>query len=442
MTSPSPPRPSVLVISRHGLGGNLAGTSIRALELARTLTAHADVTLAGTGEPPSSCEGIPCLGYEAQHPSALRGAIAAADVIVTMPQWPPLMRLLRRAPGRIVYDLYVPEALETIGGFPGQRPLLRHAFTEYALDRCLEAMRHGDLMLCASEGQRDLYLGAMLAARLLPAARYAVDPSLRSLIDVVPFGLPESPAVPTGVGGPRTHIPGIGPNDEIVLWNGGIWPWLDPGTAIRAIAALQSERPDVHLVFMGTSNALPAVRATEAASAIASELGLLGRRVHFHDGWVPYDQRSDWLLEADCAFYAHHDHLETRFAFRTRLLDCFWARLPVACTTGDDLARQVEQAGAGAVFAPGDVDGAAAALTALLDAGRDAYADPLATLAARHRWDRVAAPLTAFVTGAATTPTSRAPRRAIRPGELGRRAFYVAMRRGLDLVGMRDRPRL
>ena len=436
----------ILVVSQDSLDGALGGTSIRALELAKVLTAVGEVTLAGTGTPPATLAGIACVGYEPQHPSALRAPIDAADLIVAMPQWPPLMRLLRRARARVVFDLYVPEALETIGGFPGQRPLLRHLFTEYAIDRCTEALRIGDHFICASEGQRDLYLGVMLAERLIPASRYEADPSLRSLIDVVPFGVAAEPATRSG-SGIRGQIDSIGASDEVVLWNGGVWPWLDPQTAIRAVAQLAAGRTTrLHLVFMGASDALPARRATEDAHTLAAKLGVLGSHVHFHAGWVPYSERADWLLDADAALYAHHDQLETRFAFRTRLLDCFWARLPIVCTSGDELADRVQREGAGAVFAPGDVDGAAAALADVLNGGRERYADALAALADEYRWERAAAPLVAFATASPASSgaaaLARSPRRFTRPGVAARRTAYAVLRRGLDLVGLRDRPRL
>ncbi len=65
-----------------------------------------------------------------------------------------------------------------------------------------------------------------------------------------------------------------------------------------------------------------------------------------------YEQRADWLLEADCVLSAHADHLETRFAFRTRLLDAIWAGLPIVCTGGDDLAEQVERDGSARSWLP------------------------------------------------------------------------------------------
>ena len=79
------------------------------------------------------------------------------------------------------------------------------------------------------------------------------------------------------------------------------------------------------------------------AVARAEELGLRDRVVFFNEGWVPYEQRGAYLLEADLGVSAHFDDLESRFAFRTRLLDCFWAGLPVVTTVGR-LARRPRRA--------------------------------------------------------------------------------------------------
>ena len=76
----------------------------------------------------------------------------------------------------------------------------------------------------------------------------------------------------------------------------------------------------------------PPPRPPREARATAEALGLLGSVVLFNDSWVPYEERGAWLNDADCALSLHHDHLETRYAFRTRVLDCFWASLPIVCT--------------------------------------------------------------------------------------------------------------
>jgi glycosyltransferase involved in cell wall biosynthesis len=431
--------PRVLVIAPDRLEGQVAGTGIRALELARVLSATADVTLAGVGDPPAEVAGLPCVGYHPQAPGALDRALGAADVVVAGPQWPPLMRRLRRSGARLLFDLYVPEAIETVGGFPGDRRAVRALLTQLAIDRQLDALRSGSGFVCAGERQRDLLLGAMLAERLIDPVRHDADPSLRSVLDVVPFGLPEEPAA-AAADGPRGAFPDrIGPDDEVVLWNGGLWPWLDAETAIRAVVRLAERRPSVRLVFMGAARQLPARRAAERAKALAAELGALDRIVLFNEAWVPYARRADWLCAAACAISTHEDHLETRFAFRTRLLDCFWARLPVVCTTGDDLADVVEREDGGRAVPPRDVAAAAAALEAVLDHGRDAYAPALGRIAARYTWPVAARPLVRMV----TTDPPPAPRLPyLRPAHVARREGYLAARTLLNAVGLRDWPRL
>ena len=70
--------------------------------------------------------------------------------------------------------------------------------------------------------------------------------------------------------------------------------------------------------------------------------------MHFNPGWVPYDEREAYLVEADLGVCAHHDHLEARFSFRTRVLDHFWAGLPSVLTGGDAMGELVERRGLGA----------------------------------------------------------------------------------------------
>ena len=430
--------PRLLVVAAERLDGQVAGTSIRALELARALRSDAQVRLAAVGTPPAEIDGMPCVAYHPQDPSGLSDALESADAVISLPRWPLYMRTLRRSGARLIFDLYVPEALETAGGFPGDRPRLRRLLTAFAVDRLVEALRCGDHFVCASEKQRDLWLGAMLAERLIDQARLDADPSLRSVVDVVPFGLPSTPARASGAGGARRRF-AIGEDDEIVLWNGGLWPWLDPDTAIRAVGALAQRRPGVRLVFMGAAQQVPAQRTAERAQALAAELGLLDRVVFFNDEWVPYEQRADWLLEADCALSTHEDHLETRFAFRTRVLDCFWARLPIVCTGGDDLGDVVARHELGAAIEPGDVEGAATALASVLDAGKPSFEPRLAEVAARYTWDEVVEPLRRQL---AAPRSPRVARRAPSPAQAARNGLYLAGRRALNLAGARDWPRL
>jgi hypothetical protein len=127
---------------------------------------------------------------------------------------------------------------------------------------------------------------------------------------------------------------------------------------------------------------------------------------------------------------AHHDHLESRFAFRTRILDYLWAGLPVVTTGGDVLGELVERRGLGAAVAPGDAEGFARACLALLDddGARAAATDAVRKAAEELRWSRVTAPLVSWC--ADPPPVSqgrdRAAAVALMLGSFGQQTLQVA----------------
>src|SRR3954471_15381947 len=225
------PRPRVLVISADRVGADMAGTGIRATELARALTDVADVRLAGVDSWDASGLGVPVVGYSLRSPEALDAPIAGADAIVAQPQWPHLSRRLVRSGARLVFDLYTPEPLEVLE----RRPRLRRLVSALTEDRIADALRTGHHFLCASEKQRDLWVGMMLGERLLRPRLYDRDASLDERLAVVPFGVEDAPPVRRGTP-VRDRFPAIAAGDEVVLWNGGIWNWFDAPTAIRAVA--------------------------------------------------------------------------------------------------------------------------------------------------------------------------------------------------------------
>ena len=188
----------------------------------------------------------------------------------------------------------------------------------------------------------------------------------------------------------------------MLLWPGGIWNWFDPLTVIDAVADLARRRDDVRLFFLGQRHPnphVPEMRMATLATARAEELGLRDRVVFFHEGWIPYEQRGAYLLEADVGVSAHFDDLESRFAFRTRLLDCFWAGLPVVTTTGDVLGDLVERRGLGRAVQPRDISAWVHALETLLDdeAAREEARHALADVREEFFWPRVVEPLRRLV---------------------------------------------
>jgi len=388
----------VLIVANDVVGRQMAGPGIRCFEFARQLAGGGhQVTLAAPGR--GDLEGEPFAIVEATG-ARIQQLGSTHDVAVVqgfaLEQFPTL-----RHPGlRLVVDLYDPFPLALLEQFAAEPMPRRQGEHTSTLAAAHTQLRAGDFFLCASEQQRDFWLGALTAMGRVNPATHTDDRRLRRLIDVVPFGLPEAAPVATGPG-PRGTIPGIAPGDLLLLWGGGIYNWFDPLTLIRAVARLTPTLPRLRLLFLSTTHPnpnVPAMWMLGAARRLAEELGLTGRHVFFNDSWVPYSERANWLLEADIGVSTHFDHIETRFAFRTRILDYLWAGLPILCTAGDTLAEMVSRSGLGLTVPPEDVDAASSALARLGGdpALRRACADQVRAEAQRLTWDRCTAPLVRF----------------------------------------------
>ncbi len=315
--------------------------------------------------------------------------------------------VLRSTDKVVVVDLYDPFHLEQLELSRDKDAAERWASTSSATAQLNAQLARGDFFVCASAKQRDFWLGQLAAVGRLNPRTYDEDETLTSLIDVAPFGLPaEAPAHTEAV--LKGVVPGIGPEDEVVLWGGGIYNWFDPLTLVRAIDLLRRRRPAVRLFFLGLAHPnplVPSMRMATEARRLAGELGLVGSHVFFNEGWVPYDKRQSYLLEADLGVSTHLDHLETAFSFRTRILDYIWASLPIVTTEGDALADLVTGEGLGSSVPPGDTEALEEALFLLLSdqASRDSCHDRLVALRPTLVWAEALKPLLDFC---------RRPRRA------------------------------
>jgi hypothetical protein len=196
--------------------------------------------------------------------------------------------------------------------------------------------------------------------------------------------------------------PGIGTDDTLLLWGGGIWEWFDPLTLLRAMANIREQRPDIKLFFLGRGHPntrdVPEMLMYERAVALADELGLTNTTVFFNDQWVPYSERANYLLEADIGVSMHFDSTETTFAFRTRVLDYLWAGLPMIVSGGDTLSKLVDEHDLGCVVPTEDVGAVAAAILALAadPQRRERRAESMAQARAQFTWERALQPLVAF----------------------------------------------
>lgn len=359
------PTVKVAVVTQDVIGERLAGPAIRAVAMGRALVSEGHDVRVHSADAASSPLDIVV-------PGSLSSADAAAtarwaDVVVVQGDVLDARPALGRGSGTMVCDLYDPFELEGLVRGVDLPVEARYSATRRALSVLSGQLARGDLFLCASERQRLFWLGHLDAAGRVNPATYDADPTLASLLVVVPFGIEDE--APTRDGpGLRGEVEGLDDASRILLWGGGIYDWLDPLPLIDAVAELAPEIPELRLVFMGTAHPNPAVRpptmlgeARRLAAARDVEHAVL-----FHDGWVPYEQRHNVLLDAEVGVSGHRPHIETLLAYRTRILDYIWAGLPVLTTAGDALGDLVAAEGLGAVVPPSDPAAVASALRGLL----------------------------------------------------------------------------
>jgi hypothetical protein len=198
----------VVVATPDVVGERMAGPGIRVTYFARELAK------------------IPGVNVTIVDRDGPREAFRRADVLIGQPA----RGFFKRKRGqKVVYDLFDPMVLE-LRELYGAAPSLRqrvHLAAEWT--RLQFALAHADLLICAASQQRDFY--AQLQWSDVPWIE-------------VPFGIDISEVKKC----PPVH-------DNIVVWGGGVWEWLDPKTAIDAVVALNRDGFRCRLLFLGRTAA-------------------------------------------------------------------------------------------------------------------------------------------------------------------------------------------
>lgn len=342
----------------------MAGPGIRAWHLAGELAKHFPTTLVAKREG----SGLPDAGVtllEHGSPEA-RAALRSASVLVGQPA-----RGFgkRRAGQKIVYDLFDPTVLELrelYGATPSPRQRVHLAAEWWRLS---SALRSADLLMCAAARQRHFY----------EALQSTDTPWIE-----VPFGIDPDEI--------RTCAKST---DNIVVWGGGVWEWLDPATAVEAVLRVNSEGVRARLLFLGRTrpNISLADRGRDDRFDALLERG--GSLVSANEQWVPYRERLAWLRSGRIAIMLHRRTAEAEYSIRTRLFDAIAAGTPVVATAGGFAADLVESEGLGIVVPPEDASAVADAIRRLLtdDEIYSRCVKNLERIRPRYVWEVVTRPL-------------------------------------------------
>lgn len=407
MTAPG--RIRVLVVTSDLIGAKMAGPAIRAWNMCEQLAYRNDVRLVASMRPGRASTRFDVLHAPDDH--AMREHEEWADVILIQGYVLQQFRSLAQTDKILVADIYDPLHLEQLEQARTARFEEWNAHVIGAADVLNAQIARADYLLCASDKQRDFWLGQLAAVGRVNAMTYEADNTLRELIDVAPFGL--DPLIPE-----QQHhaikgtIPGIGPDDKVLLWGGGIYDWFDTDTLLHAMARVSQTHSDARLFFLGAAHpnpGVPMMKAQVRTLELANSLGLTDRVVFFNREWVALDDRHNYLLDADAGVSTHYEHIETSFSFRTRILDYLWAGLPMVTTRGDGFADLIENSPLGATVPERDVDALAGAIIKVLydEDFRDTVRKNIADAREQFAWSRALAPLVAFCTAPKAAPDRR-----------------------------------
>jgi GT2 family glycosyltransferase/glycosyltransferase involved in cell wall biosynthesis len=390
----------ILVITGDTLGAKMAGPALRAWKISEALSAEHEVRLVTWTAANRDSDAFEVHHVDLQNERQMRVHEQWADIIFFQGYALKHFTTLQQSSKIMVADIYDPMHLEQLEqGREHGRVRWNHQVAS-ATDVLNQQLERADFFLCASERQRLFWLGQLAALGRINPDNYAADDKLDNLIALAPFGLDSNPPVKTRPA-LRGVVPGIGENDKVVIWGGGIYNWFDTLTLVRAIARVAETHDDIRLFFLGVSHPnpeVPEMAIVQQTRRLAAELGLTGKNVFFNDTWVDLDDRQNYLLEADAGVSTHFDHIETTFSFRTRILDYLWARLPIVTTGGDSFGDLVAAEGLGVVVPERDVQALADALERMLYDPKAAKAAKTAVTRVREQftWDRVLEPLLEF----------------------------------------------
>jgi glycosyltransferase involved in cell wall biosynthesis len=353
----------VIVHTPDVVGERMAGPGIRAWHLARELGRHFPTALVARTEGPAPGTDVRIIEHGSEEAAA---ALSEGRVLVGQPA----RGFRKRRPSqKIVYDLFDPTVLE-LRELYGRHPSLRqrvHIAAEWW--RLSEALMRGDLLIHAAPAQRGFY------DRLRAGDARWIE---------VPFGidLAETRACEK-------------PKDDIVIWGGGTWEWLDPASAVDAVVRLNESGVRVRLLFLGRGRPNRNLIDRRRDDRFEELLRRGGSAVAANEDWVPYRERLSWLRASKVAIMLHRHTAEAEFSIRTRLFDAIAAGIPVVGTSGGFAADLILQEGLGVVVPPEDPVAVADAIRRLLrdDAFHSTCVHNLERIRPRFGWERVTRPL-------------------------------------------------
>lgn len=260
-----------------------------------------------------------------------------SDIVINQPSRLRYLFFARLFRKKIIIDLYDPTDIENLEMYKYTNSLKSRMIRMYSKCRLIYALKIGDYFLCTSEIQKDYWIGYLQAVGRITMNEYKKNSKLEHLIGYLPFGVEEN--ITNVQNNPILDIfPNIKKTDKIIIWAGGVWNWFDSQNLIYAMERIYHKRDDIKLLFLGIpQNHLDEDKYVNLKQTIelSKKLEIYNKNVFFNNEWVNYDKRSEYLANSYIGISLHYDNLETRYSFRTRILDYLWADIPFVASKND-----------------------------------------------------------------------------------------------------------
>jgi len=355
---------NVLVLSDDRLGSSMAGSALRAWELANAVaTAGHQVRLVAAAD------------SSGPHPSPVE-VVAKPDwswaEVVIAPPWS-LHFPAFAGRHRLIIDGATP-LLAELEAMPASPEVRRRRRTAAARLPVVAARAHA--VLAAGAVQQEWW-------------RHALGRRPEVPIIEVPFGIQEHdpPA-------DASEIIGVPDDWSVVLWWGGVWPWLDLDTLLAARARLGKVPVSVVVPTATRPGGALAQFTAGDLNRMAARYALSAPEVVPLEYWAPYDERHLVLNRAAVMAFLHRPSREAELCFRTRAMDALWSATPMLLSAGGEVARLADALGWGEVVEPGSPVAASDAIRRLLEPDELARRRESILEHRNHwRWSRVAEPL-------------------------------------------------
>lgn len=235
---------------------------------------------------------------------------------------------------QLILDAYVPIYIEISARDSKD---IETEYTNYMADigRFNKVLKRGDYFLYANDAQELLYSGVLSALGVINPSSYRTKRLIKA-----PFGIHRLP-VKSSTNPYKTL--GIAPDDFVVLWFGGIYPWFRVEEYLAAIRELSADK-HIKFVFVGGKNPFNPnpdfSRQYDIALMFAQQHKLTNRSVFFVD-WVDFDKRVDWYAHASIIVSINQPGEENKYSWRTRVMDYIWGEVATISNGGDPLSEEL-----------------------------------------------------------------------------------------------------